>query len=240
MGHRFLKLGMELGGKDPVYVCEDAKIDATVKSVASGALYNSGQSCCSVERIYVHEKIYPEFLQQFKKELEHYKIGDPSLEDTNVGPLTRKSHREFLDDQVEDALAKGASYLVKGGQIEQKGSFYSPTILVNVDHSMKIMVDESFGPIVGIQKVSSDAEALKLMQDTEFGLTSSVYSENFSRAESILSKIDSGTVYWNCSDRVSPYLPWSGRKSSGFGSTLSELGIRAFVHPKAWHQVSMK
>lgn len=231
----FIPMGFELGGKDPVYVCNDVDVHRACQALVDGSFYNTGQSCCAVERIYVHEAVYPEFIEQFGKITQSLVAGDPSHKDTYLGAITRPQHLEYLDLQCQDALNKGAKYLVKGGRTEGVGNFYKPSVLINVDHTMLLMQEESFGPIIGIQKVSSDEEAIELMNDTEYGLTAGVYTENEERARAILSKIDSGSVYWNCCDRVSVYLPWSGRKRSGIGSTLSELGIKAFLKPKAWH-----
>jgi acyl-CoA reductase-like NAD-dependent aldehyde dehydrogenase len=227
---------LELGGKDPLYVMDDVQdIDSTAAAALEGVVYNNGQSCCAVERIYVHEKIYDAFVQSYSRQLKKMVVGDPSDKATEIGPLTRKEQINFLMDQIKDALNKGAILVGGGKRIEGKGYFIEPTILVNVNHQMKIMTDESFGPVTGIQKVKDDQEAVELMLDTEFGLTAAVYSKNYERAEAVMKKMDTGTVYWNCCDRVSAALPWSGRKHSGLGSTLSYQGIRAFVQPKSYH-----
>jgi acyl-CoA reductase-like NAD-dependent aldehyde dehydrogenase len=226
----------ELGGKDPLYVADDvADIKAVAVGTADGAFYNNGQSCCSVERIYVHERIYDEFIDEFLKEVKSWKSGLPTEEGIYFGPLTRKEQLDVLKEQIGDAIKKGAIILIGGKQIEGKGYFFEPTVLINVSHEMLVMKDESFGPIIGIMKVKNDEEAIRLMQDTEYGLTASVYSSNKSRAEEILQRINAGSGYWNCCDRVSASLPWSGRKHSGFGVTLSHAGLRAFAKPKAWH-----
>jgi len=232
---RMIKVQLELGGKDPTYVCDDVDPKASAEGLADGAFYNAGQSCCSVERIYVHQKIYNEFIDAFVETVKGFKVGDPLDESTYIGPLTRKAQISVLDTQVKDALSKGAKVLVGGKGIRGKGAFYEPTVIVDVNHEMSVMKEESFGPIIGIQKVSGDEEALELMNDTYYGLTSGVYSKNLKRAEDIMLKLNSGTVYWNCCDRVSPPLPWSGRGHSGIGSTLSTIGIDTFLKPKAWH-----
>ena len=162
-------------------------------------------------------------------------IGDPLDLTTGIGPLSRREQRDFLLGQVQDAMAKGAKILVGGQPVDRKGYYIQPTVLVNVNHDMRIMKEESFGPVTGIQRVKDDQEALQLIQDTEYGLTAAIYSQSFERAESMMKQINTGTVYWNCCDRVSATLPWSGRKHSGLGSTLSYQGIRAFVQPKAYH-----
>ncbi len=227
---------LELGGKDPLYVADDAvDIKNTAAGTADGAFYNAGQSCCAVERIYVHEKVYDQYVDEFVKEVKSYKSGMPSEEGVYIGPLTRKAQLEFIEGQVKDAVAKGAVIAAGGKRSTGKGYFFEPTVLTNVTHDMSVMREESFGPIIGIMKVKDDAEAVKLMQDTPYGLTSAVYSASKERAEKILSKINSGTGYWNCCDRVSAALPWSGRSHSGFGATLSHAGLRAFTKPKAYH-----
>lgn len=226
----------ELGGKDPLFVTDDVEdITAVAAGTADGAFYNNGQSCCAVERIYVHEKVYEGYVDAFVKEVASWKIGNPMEEGVYIGAISRPSQLEFLEQQVADAIAKGATLLTGGKRIEGDGYFFEPTVLTNVDHSMSVMQEESFGPIIGIMKVSNDEEALQLMNDTSYGLTASVYSKNRERAENILAATDAGTGYWNCCDRVSAALPWSGRKHSGFGATLSHAGIRAFTQPKAFH-----
>jgi len=226
----------ELGGKDPLYVTDDVEdVVAVAAGTADGAFYNNGQSCCAVERIYVHEKIYEAYVDAFVKEVQSWKIGNPLEDGVYIGAISRHSQLEFLEQQVADAIAKGATLMTGGKRIEGDGYFFEPTVLTNVDHSMLIMREESFGPIIGIMKVSNDEEALQLMNDTSYGLTASVYSSNRQRAEKLLSATDAGTGYWNCCDRVSAALPWSGRKHSGFGATLSHAGIRAFTQPKAFH-----
>lgn len=227
---------LELGGKDPLYITDDVKdVAAVAAGTADGAFYNNGQSCCAVERIYVHEKVYDQYVEAFVKEVQSYKIGKPTDDGVYIGALTRKEQLALLDNQVSEAVQQGAKLVTGGKRIDGAGNYFQPTVLLDVSNKMKVMQEESFGPIIGIMKVSSDEEALKHMQDTEYGLTAAVYSQDKSRAENILSKVDAGTGYWNCCDRVSPAVPWSGRKHSGFGATLSHSGLRAFTKPKAWH-----
>jgi acyl-CoA reductase-like NAD-dependent aldehyde dehydrogenase len=227
---------LELGGKDPLYVADDVNdIESTAAAALEGVVYNNGQSCCAVERIYVQEKIFDQFIKSFVAQAKKLVIGDPTHSATEIGPLSRKEQLRFLMTQIADAREKGAVVLTGGNVLNGKGFYIEPTVLVNVNHSMKIMKEESFGPVVGIQKVKDDDEAAALMQDTEYGLTAAVYSASFERAEKIMNQMNTGTVYWNCCDRVSATLPWSGRKHSGLGTTLSYQGIRAFVQPKAWH-----
>ena len=226
----------ELGGKDPLYVADDvADIKAVAAGTADGAFYNNGQSCCAVERIYVHQNVYDRYLEEFIKEVRSWKVGSPTEEGVYIGPLSRREQVRVLKEQVADALQKGAKLEMGGESRAGKGYFFEPTVLTGVDHNMRIMQEESFGPVIGIMKVESDEEAIGLMKDTEYGLTASVYSSSKDRAEKVLRQINAGTGYWNCCDRVSAALPWSGRKHSGFGSTLSHAGLRAFVKPKAYH-----
>ena len=236
MASKLVPCQLELGGKDPMYVMDDVKsVEAAAAAAVEGVVYNNGQSCCAVERIYVHEKIYDRFVDEYLQQLKKLKTGDPLDKSTEVGAISRKEHIAFLADQVNDAINKGATLLAGGKSKDGKGYYFEPSVLVNVNHDMKLMKEESFGPIVGIQKVSSDDEAVDLMLDTPYGLTAAVYSSSYDRAENVMKKMNTGTVYWNCCDRVSASLPWSGRGNSGLGSTLSYHGIRAFVQPKAYH-----
>jgi acyl-CoA reductase-like NAD-dependent aldehyde dehydrogenase len=238
IGPRFVKLQLELGGKDPTYVCDDADPKAAAESLADGAMYNTGQSCCSVERIYVHEKIHDAFLAAFVDTVKGFKTGDPMNEATYVGAITRAPQLDVLDAQVADAKAKGAKLHTGGQRLPGPGNWYAPTVFSNVDHRMELMREESFGPIIGIQKVSGDEEANALMNDTRYGLTAGVYTPDADRAEKLLSRVNAGSLYWNCCDRVSPRLPWSGFGDSGIGVTLSTYGIEAFTRPRAWHMRS--
>ncbi len=236
---RFIRTGFELGGKDPAYVCDDVDIEKTAAALSDGAFYNAGQSCCAVERIYVHERVYTDFVEAFASCTKKFVVGDPLSEHTYIGPLARKTQLDFLTQQVVEAREKGAKLVVDGGTQKGKGWYFRPVVMTEVDHTMSLMREESFGPVVGIQKVQSDAEAVEKMQDTSYGLTASVYTCEGQRANRILATMDCGTVYWNACDRVSPILPWTGRKDSGHGSTLSKLGIKSFVQPKAWHMRSV-
>jgi acyl-CoA reductase-like NAD-dependent aldehyde dehydrogenase len=227
---------LELGGKDPLYVMDDVEdIDKVAAAALEGVVYNNGQSCCAVERIYVQDKVYDVFVKSYTDQLRKMVVGDPRDAATEIGPLSRPGQLEFLQQQIADAVSKGARVLYGGKPVGGKGYYMEPAVLVGVDHGMKVMREESFGPVVGIQRVRDDAEAVELMADTEYGLTAAVYSKSYERAETVMRQLDTGTVYWNCCDRVSATVPWSGRKHSGLGSTLSYQGIRAFVQPKAYH-----
>jgi acyl-CoA reductase-like NAD-dependent aldehyde dehydrogenase len=233
---RMIRLQLELGGKDPAYVADDVDVANAAAALSDGAFYNTGQSCCAVERIYVHERIYPAFLEAFVAEVQKFALGEPMDEGTYIGPLCRGevAIRE-LAEQVADAVARGGRVLTGGKRAARSGSFFEPTVIADATAAMRVMKDESFGPIIGIASVPGDEAALAAMADTEYGLTAAVYTRDEARATLLLSELPVGSAYVNCCDRVSPRLPWTGRKHSGIGSTLSTLGIQAFVQPKAWH-----
>jgi acyl-CoA reductase-like NAD-dependent aldehyde dehydrogenase len=235
MAPRLVRVQLELGGKDPAYVCDDVDVDAAATALADGAFYNAGQSCCAMERIYVNRRIATAFTEAFVATVRGFVVGDPANETTYLGPLARRAQLSVLEDQVADAVRHGARLEVGGARRDGRGFYFQPTVLTGVDGRMKVMREESFGPIIGIQEVDDDDEAVAHMNDTDYGLTAAVYSSDGARAERILARVKAGSVYWNCCDRVSPRLPWSGRKHSGLGVTLSVAGIRAFVQPKAWH-----
>jgi len=235
MASRLVRLQLELGGKDPSYVRADADPKHAAESLADGAMYNTGQSCCSVERIYVHESLYDAFVDHFVATVDSLKLGDPMDPATYIGAITRAPQLQVLEAQVADALAKGATLRRGGKRLAGPGNWFEPTVFAGVDHSMDLMREESFGPIIGIQKVAGDDEALALMNDTRYGLTAGVFTKDEAKARELLAQVDAGSVYWNCCDRVSPRLPWSGQGDSGIGLTLSTYGIQAFTRPKAWH-----
>ena len=230
-----VKLQLELGGKDPSYVRADADVRVAAESLADGAMYNTGQSCCAVERIYVHESLHDAFVEHFVATVAGFKAGDPLDEATYIGAITRPAQLDVLEAQVADALAKGAVLHGGGQRLPGPGNHFAPAVLTNVSHGMQIMREESFGPIIGIQKVRDDDEAMRCMNDTRYGLTAGVFSRDEAAARALLARVNAGTVYWNCCDRVSPRLPWSGHGDSGLGLTLSTEGIRTFTRPKAWH-----
>jgi acyl-CoA reductase-like NAD-dependent aldehyde dehydrogenase len=216
-------------------VTDDVDVAAAAAALVEGAFYNAGQSCCAVERIYVHQRIAGPFVHAFVEGVRALVVGDPQDQRTDIGPLARRAQLDVLEAQMADAVAKGARLELGGRRCSGRGYYFEPTVLTGTDHRMALMREESFGPIIGIQSVADDAEATALMNDTEYGLTAAVYTRDRSRAERILAEVNAGSAYWNCCDRVSPRLPWSGRKHSGLGTTLSMAGIRAFVQPKAWH-----
>jgi acyl-CoA reductase-like NAD-dependent aldehyde dehydrogenase len=233
---KLVPVQLELGGKDPLYVMDDVDdVNAVAEAALEGAVYNAGQSCCAVERIYVQENIYDAFVEAFAALAKQLVTGNPMDKKTDIGPVSRKEQLKFLAEQVKDAKQKGGTIISGGVESKGTGYFFEPTVVTNANHGMKLMTDESFGPVIGIQKVKDDNEAVQLMKDTPYGLTAAVYSKSFDRAEKVMKQMDTGTVYWNCCDRVSAGLPWSGRKNSGLGATLSYHGIRAFVQPKAYH-----
>jgi len=232
---RMIKLQLELGGKDPTYVCDDVNVQAAAESLADGAMYNNGQSCCSVERIYVQRAIYPAFLDAFVKTVRGFVVGAPEDPSTYISPLARREQLAVLESQVADAVAKGGRVLVGGQRATPDGGAFLPTVVADATDDMSLMREESFGPVIGIAPVDGDDEAVRRMNDNDYGLTAGVYSASRERARAILARVEAGSVYWNCCDRVSPRLPWTGRKQSGMGSTLSTHGIRTFLQPKAWH-----
>ena len=233
---KLVPIGLELGGKDPAYVtASNDDITSVAESLVSGAFYNNGQSCCAVERIYVHTKNYDSFVKAFVEHTGKLKVGLPNDETVTNGAITRKQHLEFLKSQVDDAVTKGAKVLTGGNIINSEGNFFEPTVLVDVDNSMSIMIEESFGPVIGIQKVQNDEEAVSLMNNSEYGLTASIYTKDEIQARELMKQISAGNVYMNCCDRVSPNLPWAGRRYSGLGASLSKHGVYAFTQTKGLH-----
>ena len=232
---RLIRLQLELGGKDGAYVCDDVDVQSAALAVAEGAFYNSGQSCSAIERVYVHDAIFDRFVDALGDVVSTYRTGDPEDEHTDLGPLARSAQLDVIGAQVADAVAQGARVVCGGQRIDRPGSWFEPTVLVDVDPSMSVMRDETFGPVIGVQRVRDDAEALACLDDTEFGLGAAVFCRDRGRAERILARLDVGNAYWNCSDRSSVRLPWAGRRHSGLGVSMSESGVRVFVREKAWH-----
>ena len=235
---QFIPVGLELGGKDPAYVRADADVAFAIENIADGAYFNSGQSCCGIERIYVHEDVWDEFIPGFVKLVKGYILGNPHDEATTLGPLIKPSAADFVRQQISDAVAGGATAHIDAGDFEMDaaGSAYlAPQVLTNVDHSMSVMMDESFGPVVGIMKVSDDEEAIALMNDSPFGLTASIWTNDVAAAREIGQDLETGTVFMNRCDYLDPALAWTGVKDTGRGCTLSAVGYEALTRPKSFH-----
>lgn len=232
---RMTRVQLELGGKDPAYVCDDAAVEDAAVAVAEGAFYNCGQSCSATERVYVHQRIAEPFVDALVEVVRGLRVGDPTDDATDVGPLARAEQIDVLEAQVADAIAKGGRVLCGGGRIDRPGNWFEPTVVTGVDERAALMRAESFGPVVGVASVSDDEEAVRRMDDTEFGLGAAVFTPDRARAERILSRLDVGNAYWNTADRSCVRLPWAGRRQSGIGVSMSDAGVRAFVREKAWH-----
>jgi acyl-CoA reductase-like NAD-dependent aldehyde dehydrogenase len=235
---RFLGLGLELGGKDPAYVRADANLAHAVENLVDGSFFNSGQSCCAVERIYVDQKIYPEFVERFAELTRQYVLGNPLDEATTLGPLVTPGAAFFVRAQIAEAVAQGATALIdpQAFAADVPGSAYlAPQVLVDVTHQMSVMRDESFGPVVGIMPVNSDDEAIALMNDSEFGLSASIWTHDLAAAEHLGNEIETGTVFMNRCDYLDPALAWTGVKNSGRGVTLSRLGYDNLTRAKSFH-----
>ena len=235
---RFVSAGLELGGKDPAYVRADADLAHAVENLVDGAFFNSGQSCCGIERIYVHESLYDRFVEGAVDLTLRYVLGDPSDEATTLGPMVRTAAAEFVRGQVAEARAAGARALVDEAAFprSERGTPYlAPQILVGVDHSMRVMTEETFGPVVGIMKVRSDDEATALMNDSAYGLTAAVWTSDPEAAVAIGDRLETGTVFMNRCDYLDPALAWTGVKNSGRGVTLSVLGYEHLTRPKSFH-----
>jgi acyl-CoA reductase-like NAD-dependent aldehyde dehydrogenase len=233
---RFISTGLELGGKDPAYVAEDADLDFAAENLADGSFFNSGQSCCGIERIYVHESSYNTFLEKFTEITRKYVLGDPRDKETTLGPMVRKSNAEKAGRAIRQAIQNGAEPLIKKADFPDLGyPWLPPQILINVDHSMAIMKEETFAPVVGIMPVKNDDEAISLMNDSKYGLTASVWTRDPDKAIAIGDRIETGTWFMNRCDYLDPALAWTGVKCSGNGCTLSELGYNYLTRPKSYH-----
>lgn len=233
----FTGVGLELGGKDPGYVRADADLDAAVDSLMDGAMFNAGQCCCGIERIYVHESLYDAFVEKAVAWVKALKLGNPFEPETTLGPMAHARFARIVREQVAEAVAAGAKPLIDPALFpaDDGGAYLAPQILVNVDHSMRVMTEESFGPVVGIMKVSGDEEAIALMNDCHYGLTASIWTADTEAAAEIGARIETGTVFMNRCDYLDPALCWTGCKDTGRGAALSALGYQSVTQPKSYH-----
>lgn len=235
---RFISVGLELGGKDPAYVRADADLQHAVETAIDGAFFNSGQSCCGIERIYVHESLFDEFVERAVALVRQYKLGRSDDPETTLGPLVRSDAADFVRAQIAEAVEQGARAHIDPAEfpLDAPGTPYlAPQVLTNVSHEMRVMTEESFGPVVGIQKVASDEEALALMNDSEFGLTAAIFSRDVDAAMALADRVEAGTVFLNRCDYLDPGLAWTGVKHSGRGCTLSRVGYEQLTRPKSFH-----
>jgi len=237
-GESFVGVGLELGGKDPAYVCDDANLDFYVENLVEGAFFNSGQSCCGIERIYVKDHVFDRFVEAYAEQTKKYKLGNPLDKDTNLGPVAKRGGAEYVKFQIESAIKKGAKALIDPSLFPETQlgyNYLAPQVLIDVDHNMEIMTEESFGPVVGIMKVKDDAEALALMNDSQYGLTASIWTNDHDKALSIGNQVETGTWFMNRCDYLDPYLAWTGVKNTGRGCTLSTIGYDQLTRPKSYH-----
>lgn len=235
---RFINVGLELGGKDPAYIREDADLAHAVETTVDGAFFNSGQSCCGIERIYVHESRFEAFVERAAALVSDYRLDRPDKKSTTLGPLVRASAAEFVRDQIRDAVSQGARPHIDTARFlaDEEGTPYlAPQLLTNVNHQMRVMTEESFGPVVGVMPVRDDEEAIQLMNDSAFGLTASVFTQDESAAMSIGDRVQTGTWFMNRCDYLDPALAWTGVKNSGRGCTLSTVGFEHLTRPKSYH-----
>ncbi|MFY0309039.1 aldehyde dehydrogenase family protein [Leisingera sp. D0M16] len=231
----FTGVGTELGGKDPGYVMEDADLDAAVDTLIDGAMFNSGQCCCGIERIYVHESLYDAFLEKAIAIVKGYKLGNPLDAETTIGPMANVRFANEVRGQIAEAVEAGAVAHIETFAEDDGGAYLTPQILTNVTHDMRVMREESFGPVVGIMKVSSDEEAIELMNDSDFGLTASLWTKDVERAQRVGDQIETGTVFMNRADYLDPGLCWTGCKDTGRGGGLSVIGYHNLTRPKSYH-----
>ena len=231
----FTGLGLELGGKDPGYVMDDADVDAAAETLIDGAMFNSGQCCCGIERIYVHESLFDSFVQKAVEIVKGYTLGNPLEPDTTIGPMAHARFAQVVRDQISEAVAQGATAHIETFPQDDGGAYLTPQILTNVTHDMRVMREESFGPVVGIISVKDDAEAIRLMNDSDYGLTASLWTKDVARAESIADQIETGTVFMNRADYLDPGLCWTGCKDTGRGGGLSVIGYHNLTRPKSYH-----
>ena len=238
IGTRFINVGLELGGKDPAYVRSDADLNHAIENLVDGAMFNSGQSCCGIERIYVDQSIYKDFIDGFKTITEQYKLGDPSQEDTNLGPVVRLSAANFIRSQISEAEKQGAKRLIDESKFsiaKDDNCYIAPQVMIDVDHSMRFMMEETFGPAVGIMPVKDHHEAKQLMNDSPYGLTASIWTKDLDFAKEFGRDIETGTFFMNRCDYLDPALAWTGVKDTGVGCSLSVLAFDQFTRPQSFH-----
>lgn len=231
----FTGVGLELGGKDPGYVMEDADLDAAVATLIDAAMFNSGQCCCGMERLYVHESLFDAFVEKAVEIVKGYKLGNPLDPETSIGPMANIRFAREVRAQIDEALAAGAVAHIATMPEDDGGIYLTPQILTNVTHDMRVMRDESFGPVVGIMPVKDDEEAIALMNDSDFGLTASLWTRDLERAERVGDRIETGTVFMNRADYLDPGLCWTGCKQTGRGGGLSVIGYHNLTRPKSYH-----
>ena len=235
---RFVDVGLELGGKDPAYVRSDVDLEFAIENLVDGAYFNSGQSCCGIERVYVHKDVYNNFVEGFITKVKEYKLGNPLEQDITLGPMVSNNAAETVRQHIKDAIDRGAKACIDVNEFpadQQRGAYLAPQVLLHVDHSMQVMTEETFGPVAGIMKVDSDDEAIELMNDSKYGLTASVWTQDQDAAVSIGNQINTGTWFMNRCDYLDPELAWTGVKESGKGCTLSEIGYEKLTRPKSFH-----
>ena len=235
---KFIDMALELGGKDPAYARYDCDLDKTVENLVDGSFFNSGQSCCGIERIYVDEKIYDKFLEQFISLSYNYKLGNPLEKENNLGPVVKLSAAEFIINQMNEAVNKGAKKMIDENKFnfpKEHKNYLIPQILTNVNHDMGFMTEETFGPCVGIMKVKNEEEAIKLMNDSPYGLTASIWTNDIEIAEKIGNQVQTGTFFMNRCDYLDPALSWTGVKETGKGCSLSEIAYEKLTSPKSFH-----
>ena len=235
---KFIDMALELGGKDPAYARHDCDLEKTVENIVDGSFFNSGQSCCAIERIYVDEKIYDNFIELFASKAYDYKLGNPLEKETNLGPVVKLSAANFIHKQMEDAINKGAKKIIDENKFnfpKEHKNYMVPQVLINVNHKMGFMTEETFGPCVGIMKVNDENEAIKLMNDSPYGLTASIWTKDLEIAEKVGSQVQTGTFFMNRCDYLDPALSWTGVKETGKGCSLSEIAYEKLTAPKSFH-----